>query len=143
MLGPWREMPSLPDHWAVIEEIDDEHPFRLATSPSRGFLNSSFTETPGSLRREGRPTVMIHPEDAARLGVADGDLVRIGNLRGETRLHARLFAGLRRGVLISEGVWPAAAFVDGKGINVLTGDDAVAPFGGAAFHDNHVWLQSG
>jgi anaerobic selenocysteine-containing dehydrogenase len=143
MMGPWREMPSLPDHWAVIEEADDQHPFRLATSPSRGFLNSSFAETPGSLRREVRPTVMIHPEDAARHGVADGDLVRIGNRRGETRLHARLFAGLRRGVLISEGVWPAAAFVDGKGVNVLTGDDAVAPFGGAAFHDNHVWLRPG
>ena len=73
--------------------------------------------------------------------VKDGDVVRLGNRRGETRLHARLFAGLRRGVLISEGVWPAAAFLDGKGINVLTGDDVVAPFGGAAFHDNRVWLR--
>jgi anaerobic selenocysteine-containing dehydrogenase len=143
MLGPWREMPSLPDHWPVIEEADDEHPFRLATSPSRGFLNTSFTETPGSLRREGRPTVMIHPEDAARYGLVEGDLVRIGNRRGETRLHARLFPGLQRGVLISEGVWPASAFVDGRGVNVLTGDDAVAPFGGAAFHDNRVWLRPG
>ena len=25
--------------------------------------------------------------------------------------------------------------------NVLTGADAVAPYGGAAFHDNRVWLR--
>ena len=42
-------IPQLPDHWEVIEEADTEHPFRLATSPARGFLNSSFTETPTSL----------------------------------------------------------------------------------------------
>ena len=35
-------MPHLPDHWDVIEEADTEHPFRLATSPARGFLNSTL-----------------------------------------------------------------------------------------------------
>jgi anaerobic selenocysteine-containing dehydrogenase len=85
---------------------------------------------------------MIHPEDAAALGIGDGDVVRIGNRRGDTRLHARLFEGLRRGVLISEGVWPSDAFLDGRGVNTLTGDDVVAPFGGAAFHDNSVWVKA-
>jgi hypothetical protein len=56
------------------------------------------------------------------------------------RLHATLFEGVQRGVLISEGLWPNHAFPDGKGINTLTGADAPAPFGGAAFHDNHVWI---
>jgi anaerobic selenocysteine-containing dehydrogenase len=143
LMGPWREMPGLPDHWAIIEDADEEHPFRLATSPSRGFLNSSFTETRTSRAREQRPTVMIHPEDAARLGVGDGDVVRLGNRRGDTRLHVKVFPGLRRGVLISEGVWPSEAFLDGRGINCLTGDDIVAPFGGAAFHDNRVWVRPG
>jgi anaerobic selenocysteine-containing dehydrogenase len=142
LMGPWREMPTLPDHWAIIENADDEHPFRLATSPSRSFLNSTFNETPTSRGRERRPTVKIHPEDAARLGLADGDVARLGNQRGDTRLHVELFEGLRRGVLISEGIWPSEAFLDGRGINVLTGDDIVAPFGGAAFHDNRVWVRA-
>jgi len=140
-MGPWREMPALPDHWAVIEEADAAHPFRLATSPSRSFLNSTFNETPTSLAREGRPNVQVHSKDAAALGIADGDAVALGNARGEVRLHAKLFDGLRRGVLISEGVWPNRAFADGKGINTLTGADAAAPFGGSAFHDNRVWLR--
>ena len=139
--GPWRAMPALPDHWAVIEEVDAHHPFRLATSPARNFLNSSFNETPTSRAREGRPTVMIHPVDAQERGIADGETVTIGNTRGEVRLHARYFAGLRRGVLVCEGIWPNSAYEDGRGINCLTGAEPVAPFGGAAFHDNKVWIE--
>jgi anaerobic selenocysteine-containing dehydrogenase len=134
-------MPSLPDHWDVIEEADAEHPFRLATSPARGFLNSSFTETATSLVNERRPEVMIHPKDAAKLAVTDGDEVVLGNRRGQVRLNAKLFDGVRRGVLIAESIWPNSAYADGRGINTLTGADSIAPFGGAAFHDNKVWLR--
>jgi anaerobic selenocysteine-containing dehydrogenase len=136
-----RPLPELPDHWDVIEEAEPEHPFRLATSPARGFLNSSFTETPTSLARERRPEVMIHPGDAAALAIADGDEVVLGNRRGQVQLHARLFDGVRRGVLIAESLWPNSAYADGRGINTLTGADAIAPFGGAAFHDNKVWVR--
>ena len=134
-------IPHLPDHWEVIEEADTEHPFRLATSPARGFLNSTFTETPTSLTRERRPEVMIHPADATPLGIADGDPVTLGNRRGKVQIHAKLFDGVRRGVLIAESIWPNSAYADGRGINTLTGADSVAPFGGAAFHDNKVWLR--
>ena len=68
LMGPWEQMPSLPDHWTIIEEADEAHPFRLATSPSRSFLNTTFNETPSSQAREGAPTVMIHPADAAGSG---------------------------------------------------------------------------
>jgi anaerobic selenocysteine-containing dehydrogenase len=141
ILGDAAGMPALPDHWAVIEEADAMHPFRLATSPARNFLNSSFNETRSSREREGRPTVMIHPDDAAALGVADGGKVVLGNRRGEVRLHARLFEGVRRGVAIAESIWPNDAYEDGRGINTLTGADTIAPYGGAAFHDNRVWIK--
>jgi anaerobic selenocysteine-containing dehydrogenase len=134
-------LPTLPDHWEVIEEADAAHPFRLATSPARGFLNSTFTETPTSLSSERRPEVMIHPDDAAPLGIANGDNVTLGNRRGEVRIHAKLFDGVRRGVLIAESIWPNSAYADGRGINTLTGADSIAPFGGAAFHDNKVWVR--
>ncbi len=60
--GPWAEMPEFPDHWDAIEAADEAHPFRLATSPARNFLNSTFTETEGSARREGAP----EPDDPPR-----------------------------------------------------------------------------
>jgi len=139
--GPVAAMPALPDHWTSIEEQDAEHPFRLATSPARGFLNSTFNETPTSLAQEARPTVMVHPQDAAANGIADGDPVVLGNTRGQVRLHARLFDGVRRGVLIAESIWPNAAYADGCGINTLTGADPIAPYGGAAVHDSKVWIR--
>ena len=141
LMGAWELLPSLPDHWAVIEEADDEHPFRLATSPSRSFLNTTFNETPSSRTREGAPTVMMHPADASSLAISAGDYVTLGNLRGETTLKVKLFDGLRRGVLVAESIHPNRGHVGGRGINTLTGADAVAPFGGAAFHDNKVWVK--
>lgn len=139
--GPVEAMPGFPDHWAVIEAADEAHPFRLATSPARNFLNSTFTETPGSVTREGRPTVFVHPHDAAAAGVADGDRVTLTNARGSVTLHAKVFEGLQRGVLIAESIWPNSAYPEGNGINTLTGADPVAPFGGAAFHDNKVSMR--
>jgi anaerobic selenocysteine-containing dehydrogenase len=141
MMGDFDKMPSLPDHWAVIEQVDDAHPFRLATSPSRSFLNTTFNETPSSQAREGKASVMVHPLDAASLGIAEGDAVTLGNRRGETTLIASLFDGVRRGVLIAESVHPNADHIGGRGINMLTGADTIAPIGGAAFHDNKVWLR--
>ncbi|MEL7302467.1 MAG: molybdopterin dinucleotide binding domain-containing protein, partial [Pseudomonadota bacterium] len=133
-------MPRLPDHWDVIENADEEHPFRLATSPSRNYLNSTFNETPSSRDREGRPTALIHPDDLADLGLPDGARIRMGNRRGTIELWAEESNAAKRGVVIVESIPPNDAFPDGVGLNTLTGADQVAPYGGAAFHDNHVWI---
>lgn len=139
--GPVDDMPAMPDHWGVIEEATETYPFRLATSPARTFLNSTFNETPSSRKREGRPTVFVHPDDLAAQGLKDGDKVRLGSARGVVTLHAKVMDGIRRGVLIAESIWPNDAFEDGKGINTLTGCDQPAPAAGGAFHDNRVWLK--
>ncbi|MBA5776684.1 molybdopterin oxidoreductase family protein [Stappia sp. F7233] len=142
-MGPWADLPALPDYWPVIEEADETHPFRLATSPARSFLNTTFNETRSSRKKEGRPEVMISPKDAARFGIADGDLVVLGNRRGTVTLHARFTDGLKPGVVIAEGIWPNEAYPDGNGINTLTGAEPVAPYGGAAFHDTAIWIRKG
>ncbi|MBB3314231.1 anaerobic selenocysteine-containing dehydrogenase [Rhizobium sp. BK181] len=140
-LGPHELLPAFPDQVDVIELADAEHPFRLATSPARNFLNSSFSETKTSRQKEGRPELMMNPADALAGGIDHGDLVRIGNDRGDLRIHVRVTEEVKPGVLIAEGLWPNKAHVDGEGINVLTGADPVAPYGGAAVHDNKVWLR--
>ena len=135
-------VPSLPDHWDVIEKADEQHPFRLATSPARDYLNSSFNEMPTSRKRAGKPRVKVHPEDLAALGIANGARVRMGNERGEIVLAAEAFPGVQRGVVIVESIAPNEQFEGGEGINTLTSAVRVAPVGGAAFHDNHVWLRA-
>ncbi|MFM1813965.1 MAG: hypothetical protein RLZ98_660 [Pseudomonadota bacterium] len=139
--GEASSMPAFPDHWPVNEAVDEEHPFKLATSPARTFLNSTFNETNSSRTREGAPAAKIHPADLARLGIADGQRIRMGNERGEIVLQAACFEGVLPGVVIVEGIQPNAAFETGEGINTLTSSYQGAPFGGAAFHDNHVWIK--
>lgn len=141
VMGPWQNLPQFPDHVALLESADADHPFRLATSPARSFLNSTFAETPGSKKREGRPELLVHPDDAAGLGIADGARVEIGNPRGEIVLHAKLSDGAARGVVIAEGIWPNSAHERGEGINILVGADQAAPYGGVGFHDTKVWMR--
>ena len=136
-------VPRLPDHWDVNEKTDAAHPFRLATSPARGYLNSSFNEMPSSRKREGRPRAKMHPDDLARLGLVDGQKIRMGNERGEIVLHAERFEGVLPGVVIVEAIPPNDDFEGGEGLNTLTSAERIAPFGGAAFHDNHVWIKAG
>ena len=140
-IGPEHaQLPSFPDHVAVIDDCNPERPFRLIAAPSRSFLNTSFNNTPSSVAREGRPTALVHPEILTRLGLADGDRIRIGNQRGSIVVHARAFDGLQTRVVIVEGLWPNDAFEEGIGINLLTSADPGLPRGGAVFHDTSVWL---
>jgi anaerobic selenocysteine-containing dehydrogenase len=141
MGGRWREMPTLPDHFDVIDQTDAQRPYRLVAAPARTFLNSTFTETPGSLQREKRPTALIHPEVCAELGLAEGDPVVIGNWQGEITVHARPQGGQQRSVVVLEGIWPNRHFSGGMGVNLLTSAEPGYPNGGAAFHDTAVWLR--
>ncbi len=134
-------MPRLPDHVAIIDAADSEHPFRLVAAPARNYLNTSFTETPTSRKKEGRPTVLVHPDDCAELGLGDGDRVRIGNRQGTVVVHTRPFDGLKPGVVVVESIWPNGAFEEGLGINTLVSADPGPPRGGAVFHDTAVWLR--
>ena len=135
------KLPALPDQTALFEAADAERPFRMLAPPARSFLNSTFTETPSSRKREGRPTAMMHPDDLAAIGAADGQRIRLGNRRASIVLHARAFADLRRGTIVVEGIWPNKSFEEGLGINALTSADPGPPQGGAVFHDTAVWAR--
>lgn len=136
-------MPPMPDHFAVIDEASEAKPFRLVAAPARHFLNTTFTETGSSVKAEGRPTVLIHPKACGRLGIAEGDIVRIGNELGSLLLHARPFTGLQPSTLVVESQWPNAAFIEGIGINALVGAEPGFPASGVAYHDTAVWVRAG
>ena len=137
--GPQGErMPLLPDQMPVTDEVSATKPFRLVAAPSRQFLNSTFTEMPTSRKREVRPTALLHPETMARLGLEDGDLLRLANERGEVVLHASSRDGQHPDTIVVESIWTNAYWQGGIGINLLIGADAAPPGGGAAFHDTAV-----
>jgi len=140
-IGPaWKDMPSLPDQMGFDAPTQDR-PFRLVAAPARSYLNSTFTETPGSQAREGAPAALIHPDDLSGLGLADGADVRLGNARASLRIKAKAFDGVVRGTVVVESIWPNGAFAEGLGINALTSADPGFPAGGAVFHDTAIWVR--
>jgi anaerobic selenocysteine-containing dehydrogenase len=103
----------------------------LAPKTHPRFLNTSYTAVHGHL--EGGPYVELHPQDASERGLADGDLVRVWNDRGDVCLPVRLGARVRPGVVAVPWGWG-----DGAIANSLTSDTLTDWGGGVAFFDTRV-----
>lgn len=131
-------MPVLPDHWAVIDSASEAYPLRLVAAPARQFLNTSFTETDSSKAMEKEPCAMMHPADLAEYDLKDGELIILSNALGEVMVKAKQYAGLQRGTVVVESLWPNSNFAGGIGINALISAVPGKPNGGAVFHDTAV-----
>ena len=119
--------------------VDDQFPLALLTGKSEiHFLNSSFANLPRHLKASGEPRLLIHPDDAGRRGIADGDRVRVANARGQLCLRARVAAEVRPGVVaMPSGWWPSLS-PGGQAANLLTPDGLSDAGGGGDFHDARV-----
>ncbi len=109
-----------------VDRLDDDFPLRLTTGRHLDSFNTGV-QTAGyrSPNRRGE-TVDVSPEDAGRLGIADGDVVRISSRRGEVRAPARVDTALRPGL-----VFMTMHFPDEVDTNVLT-IEATDPKSGTA-----------
>ena len=75
----------------------DGYPFQLANRRNRHSMNSWLNELPGLHRSGKKNEVVINPDDAAELGVGDGDRVRVFSSVGEIELSAAVNGRPRRG----------------------------------------------
>ncbi|HXG04310.1 MAG TPA: molybdopterin oxidoreductase family protein [Candidatus Binatia bacterium] len=138
--------PPLPTYVPLAEgpenrELAARYPLQCIVPPNRFFLNSSFSQSERLRRRQGTPTVMLAPADAAARGIADGDAVRVFNDRGAARFTAQVSDRTRPGVAVIEGLWWHRFHPGGRNVNVLTAD-AVTDLGdGPAFHSNLVEVE--
>lgn len=135
--------PALPAYLGDRFGTDcDRLPFRLITPPAHHFLNASFGASETARRRQGsEPFVMIHPGDAASLGIHDGDIVELGNDLGSVQLVASVTDATQPSVVVAEGTWWPSHGRQGRGINTLTSDRLTDLGGGSTFHDNRVRLR--
>ena len=123
----------------LLPEPDPEHPFVLLTPPAHHFLNTSFGGVAALRAAEGgEPRVLLHPEDAARLGVTDGGYVRLENRRGAIRRRVRVSAATQPGVVVHEQTWRGLDAPDGLPANVLTPDDPTDLGEGSSFNGARV-----
>jgi anaerobic selenocysteine-containing dehydrogenase len=104
---------------------------------SRHFVNSSHANQPRLEKAAGPPLLRIHPEDAARRGIASGDLVRAFNDGGAVALRALVTDEMQPGVVtLWHGFW--ASRIGGSSANALTSETLADLGGGSRLHD--VWV---
>jgi anaerobic selenocysteine-containing dehydrogenase len=114
----------------------------FVTPPNHYFLNSTLAGVDELAAKEGRPELQISAADASARGIADGDLVRAFNERGEVQLYARITDTVEPGVVVSQGVWWASSSPGGRGVNATTPDRIADMAGGAVFFSNKVEVEA-
>ena len=123
-----------------MDDATDGDGLALVSPASHHFVSSSLAGQPGLLKNAGTPFVEIHPDDARRRGIADGDVVLVGNARGECRLRAVVTDAVRPGVVASpKGRWGKLS--GGRNVNWLTTDTLADLAGQASYHSSRVWVR--
>ncbi|WP_329236127.1 molybdopterin oxidoreductase family protein [Actinoallomurus sp. NBC_01490] len=109
----------------------------LISAAPHHFLNTTFGNNPELRRRAGGPVIVLHPDDAAARGIADGDAVRVHNARGAFEATAEVSDRVRPGVAATtKGRW--AKFTGGATVNATIDERDADMRHGAVFHDNRV-----
>ncbi len=119
---------SVVEHDPPVERPDAEYPFTLTTGRRLDSYNTGV-QTGGytSPLRRGE-SLDISPEDADRLGVLNGDPVRVTSRRGSVVAPARIDRSLRAGL-----VFMTLHFQDEVKVNLLTIDETDPKSGTAEF----------
>ncbi|MHC1558019.1 molybdopterin oxidoreductase family protein [Actinomycetospora sp. C-140] len=94
-------------HRDAAETPDDEYPYRLTTGRSRAHYQSGTQtrRTKALLDAEPEPAVEVHPDLAARLGVAEGGDLLLRTRRGSARMRVRLTSTIRPDTVFAPFHW--------------------------------------
>ncbi len=114
------------------------YPLQLISPPHPSFLNSTFVNVASLREMAGAPTVEVHPEDARRFGIRDGQQVRVFNDRGGFEAEAQVGATVKAGVLVTQGIWWNKLSPDKVNCNATTSTRLTDLGAGATFFDNLV-----
>jgi anaerobic selenocysteine-containing dehydrogenase len=127
-----------PPSEATSDALSRKFPLTMITPASLYFLNSTFANKPDLLEKNGDITVVLHPHDAAKRQLSEGDSVRIFNARGAFQATLVIDDLVRPGVVMSpKGYWPK--LIKGAANSNVTVDERDADMGqGAVYHDNAV-----
>ena len=109
------------------EAFDVEYPFVLITGARKLlYLHSRFRNIPRFRTAIPGPEVEMHPDDAAALGVTDGDAVRVTSRIGSVEVPAKVMAPneIPPGTLQITHGWKEA------NVNLITPDDRFDPISG-------------
>nr|WP_231505720.1 molybdopterin dinucleotide binding domain-containing protein [Bacillus sp. EB01] len=104
-----RKSPFVPvDYTEPLELPDEEYPFTLTTGRRYESYNT-HTQTrhyaPGVKIKQTEETVDIHPSDAEKLGIENGDLVHVSSRRGELTVKCKVTEQVVPGLVFMSFHW--------------------------------------
>ncbi len=128
---------GLPDHVPNHEAIgsSDKYPLAMVSPPARNFLNSTFVNVKSLRDMEGEPLLEIHPLDAEKRAISDGQTVRVFNDRGSYHCKARISPRARQGVVNGMGIWWRKLGMHGTNVNEVTSQHLTDMGRGPVFYD--------
>lgn len=101
------------------------HPFQLIANQPATRLHSQLDFGPTSMaaKQDGREVARLNPDDAARLGIKAGEVIRIFSDRGALLAAAQPSDAVRPGVIqLSTGAWYAPVDLPGLGVTCVNGN---------------------
>jgi anaerobic selenocysteine-containing dehydrogenase len=118
-----------------------EFPFVLSAGERRAFTANTIIRNPAWRRKDGAGALRMHPDDAKRVGVAEGGRVRVSTRRGSAEVEVELSDRMQPGhVSLPNGLgldFPdasGAAVATGVAPNELTHGADRDPFAGTPWH---------
>jgi len=139
-------LPPMPVWEEDAQEVADaaRWPLRLLTTPGYFQSHTAFSANGFLRKREGDPVCVLHPNDAAKRGLKDGERVRLFNQRGEVGLVLKISDEIREGVALVPGQRPEAEAVHGT-VNNLCSDRLTDIGAGATYQSTFLdverWAQ--
>jgi len=122
-------------------DLAAKYPLQMLSPPVPEFLNSTFVNIDSLRHQAGSPTLAIHPVDAKKRGIVDGQWVSVFNDRGRFKARALVAENVKPGVVVSQSIWWNKYSPDGVNCNTTT-STALTDFGAAAtFFDNLVEVE--
>src|SRR6185312_4566756 len=125
IVGP-RAPFAVVEHDPPVDELTEEFPIRLTTGRHLDSYNTGVQTGRYASPNRRPPTVDLFPEDGRRLGLAEGDVVRVVSRRGAVTAPVRFDSGLKPGL-----AFMTLHFPDEVATNELT-IDAVDPLSGTS-----------
>ncbi|WP_291669066.1 molybdopterin guanine dinucleotide-containing S/N-oxide reductase [Bosea sp. (in: a-proteobacteria)] len=102
------DCPGHPTWLGPVHVPSERDPYVLVANQPRTRLHSQFDfgGHSSAAKHRGREVARMHPQDAARCGIGDGDIIRLFNDRGACLAGVTLTEGIRPGVIqLPTGAW--------------------------------------
>jgi formate dehydrogenase major subunit len=114
------------EHDPPVDLLNEEFPIRLTTGRRLDSFNTGVQTGGYTSPLRTREAILISPSDGERLGIADGERVRVSSRRGSVEVPIRFDPSLRPGL-----AFMTLHFPDQVATNILT-IDATDPKSGTA-----------